>query len=138
MSREVFGTHSQRVSLSLIGRLAEDARRWKGNKASYAAKHMWLSKHYSKGNTCEDCGTNKASRLEWANVSGEYLRERSDYKVLCPSCHRLMDNPRGWCRSGHEMTPQNTYISKERWHKCRECRKLSQRRYMEKRNAKTD
>lgn len=44
--REVDPTVSRRVSLSLIGQLGEQSRRWKGNKASYAAKHMWLTKHF--------------------------------------------------------------------------------------------
>jgi len=52
--------HRQRVSESLRG----NRRRWKGDSASYVAKHMWLTKHYAKPNYCEGCGRTDASRLE--------------------------------------------------------------------------
>ena len=81
-----------KISASLRDMTAEQARRWKGQKAGYHAVHIWLTEHYDKGDSCEECGTTEASRLEWANISGEYFREREDYRVLCPSCHRLMDN----------------------------------------------
>ncbi len=126
--REMPKTHSERVSLSLIGRLAEDARRWKGEKASYVAKHIWLTKHYSKGNSCEECGTTEASRLEWANISGEYLRVRSDYRVLCPSCHRKMDLDTTHCKNGHERTEANTKYRKG-WKVCTSCVREANRRY---------
>lgn len=31
------------------------------------------------------------NRYEWANISGEYKRELSDYESLCVSCHRIKD-----------------------------------------------
>lgn len=75
--------HSKRVSDSLRDKFGPDARRWKDSKAGYTAIHMWLTKHYKK-TSCEHCGKqkNKVSRLEWANISGEYKREREDYMVL--------------------------------------------------------
>lgn len=82
----------KKISASLRDMTAEQARRWKGQQAGYHAVHIWLTKHYDKGNHCEECLTTEYSRLEWANISGEYLREREDYRVLCPRCHRLMDN----------------------------------------------
>jgi hypothetical protein len=36
------------VSESLRAKFADEARRWRGDGASYAAKHMWISKHYGK------------------------------------------------------------------------------------------
>lgn len=93
-----------KVSASLVGKTAEQARRWKGEEASYHAKHMWVRKHYGKPNECEQEGCSypkvvnagrtiidKPSRYEWANISGEYKRERSDWVMLCPSCHRKID-----------------------------------------------
>lgn len=82
----------RKISASLKDMTTDQARRWKGQQAGYHAVHLWLTKHYLKGSQCETCQTTKASRLEWANISGEYKREREDYMVLCPSCHRLMDN----------------------------------------------
>ncbi len=72
---------------------------WKGEKASYKAKHKWLYKNFGKASLCE----NKEQRLldfkcsetcklyEWANKSGEYLRDRTDFFQLCISCHRKYD-----------------------------------------------
>lgn len=82
------------VSGSLKGKIGKQSRRWKGDKASYYAKHMWISKHYGKASKCEKCGSLTANRYEWANVSGEYKRERSDYMELCTSCHQKMDHRR--------------------------------------------
>lgn len=130
MSRERI--QSEKVTLSLLGKNGEGSRRWKGEEASYVAKHMWLTKHYDKGDTCERCGTTNASRLEWANISGEYLRNREDYKVLCPSCHRKMDLKSDYCKNGHKYTIETIYITKQGWRDCRECRRESQRRYNEK------
>lgn len=135
MSREHESSQSRKVSLSLIGKVGDKARRWKGDKAGYVAKHSWLTKHYVKGNSCEECGTKDSKRLEWANISGKYLRERSDYKVLCTSCHRKMDLASDTCKNGHKYTPDTLYINKQGWRNCRKCRNASQRRYMEKKRA---
>lgn len=92
------------------GRNGISANAWKGDKAGYHAVHLWLSKHFSKPDACEQCGKKDFSRLEWANISGEYKRDISDYKALCPSCHRLMDIG-DKCRKGHEYTPETTLIN---------------------------
>ncbi len=103
------------------GRTGESANRWKGEEAGYHAIHIWLTSHYVKGDHCEDCFSSVASRLEWANISGEYKRERSDYKVLCPKCHRLFDR-NNKCQKGHDYTTENT-ITNIRGHRhCRICR----------------
>ena len=81
------------ISESLCGKFGEKSRRWKGNNASYVAKHMWIVKHYGKANKCEQkgCRYKSPKRYEWANISGEYKRDRSDWVMLCPSCHRKID-----------------------------------------------
>lgn len=129
-------THAQKISKSLKGKYGEKSRRWKGNEAGYVAKHIWLTTHYEKGDVCEECGTTSASRLEWANISGKYLRDRSDYKVLCPSCHRKMDLKSTHCKNGHEYTPETTYITRQGWKDCRICRREAQKRFREKRRRK--
>jgi len=107
--------------LWMKGRIGERANNWKGIKAGYHAVHLWLTKHYKKGNKCDECGTTKASRLEWANISGQYKRKRSDYKVLCPRCHRLLDIDNK-CRNGHPYTPKNTLINIRGHRHCKICR----------------
>lgn len=68
---------------------------WKGEEAGYSAKHYWIRKYYGNASTCSNDSTHKSRRFEWANISGKYLRDISDYKQLCKSCHSKMDTPRG-------------------------------------------
>ena len=64
--------------------------KWKGNKASYAAKHIWIFTNYGKATKCEQCGaTNRM--IHWANISDQYKRKRSDWKQLCVPCHSKFD-----------------------------------------------
>lgn len=65
--------------------------KWKGDAAGYAAKHIWMRNHYGTPQECEHCGTKEDRRYQWANVSGEYLRERTDWLRLCIPCHKKYD-----------------------------------------------
>jgi len=42
-------------------------------------------------NNADSIGVRERARYEWANISGEYKRDVSDYIQLCPSCHRKFD-----------------------------------------------
>lgn len=64
---------------------------WKGEAAAYSTKHTMMNYDYGKPSLCEDCGTTNAKKFEWANISGEYLRKREDWKRLCKKCHYKMD-----------------------------------------------
>lgn len=66
---------------------------WRGDDATYSAIH-WYLRRYKKWGTCWNCGR-EGERTQWANVSGKYKRELSDYVELCPSCHKL-SHTRGW------------------------------------------
>ena len=68
------------------------------------------------------CGTTKFSRLEWANISGEYKREREDYIAICVPCHRKLDGKKQ-CKHGHEYTKENTFINANGHRECQTCRK---------------
>lgn len=76
----------------------ENHHSWKGDDAKYRAIHAWVAKHLGKPNECEKCLATTAKKFEWANLSGEYKRELSDWMRLCASCHRKMDDSitKGW------------------------------------------
>lgn len=64
---------------------------WRGDDVSYGALHSWLIRQFGRPSICDTCGQTE-SRIEWANVSGDYRRERSDWIWLCVSCHRKRDS----------------------------------------------
>jgi len=128
MSREL--ATSEKIANSLRGKFGDKSRGWKGEDAGYVAKHMWIVKHFGKACKCENKGCKSVSpkRFEWANISGKYKRNRSDYKMLCPSCHRRADYGNK-CKNGHEFDAKNTYISKSGWRICRKCQSNRNKEY---------
>lgn len=64
---------------------------WKGDEASYYAKHIWVNNQYGKPGLCERCGTQEDRIYQWANISKEFKRERSDWMRLCIPCHKRFD-----------------------------------------------
>lgn len=70
---------------------------WKGDNASYYAKHIWLKTNYGKADHCEneECSytppVSAKRRFSWANISGKYRRDIKDYVQLCYSCHKKWD-----------------------------------------------
>lgn len=89
--------------------IGKDHWYWRGDEASYYAKHIWLVRHYGRASKCEKCISPIAKRFEWANISGKYKRDIKDYVQLCISCHRLMDRG-NHCRNGHEFTDKNVWL----------------------------
>ena len=75
--------------------------KWKGNEVSYNGLHKWLKRHKGIPFECEECGTRKKRRYEWANISGEYNRDLNNYRSLCVPCHRKEAYIKG------EATPWN-------------------------------
>jgi hypothetical protein len=65
---------------------------WKGDDVGYFGLHQWIAKEYGSPSECEGCGSTEKPRYEWANVTGQYKRERSDWQRLCVSCHRKKDH----------------------------------------------
>ena len=74
----------------------EEHPRWKGDAVGYGALHDWVVKHRGKPSTCEHCGKSKlfGMRIHWANISGEYRRDLSDWFRLCVKCHSKYDHSR--------------------------------------------
>jgi hypothetical protein len=62
---------------------------WKGDEVSYAGLHQWLYRNKMKSGKCERCGAE--GYTEFANVSGDYLRDVNDFMEVCRSCHWRYD-----------------------------------------------
>lgn len=81
---------------SLTTPKGRDHYNWKDVGLGYSGIHERVRKMYGRQSLCEHCGATEAIRFEWANVSGEYSLERSDWLRLCKSCHNKFDikNPK--------------------------------------------
>ena len=81
----------------MFGKKAAQHPRWTGDKVNYFGVHDWMTAEYGQPKHCEDCGTTDPSkRYEWANISGEYRRDLSDFKRLCKYCHNNHDKVNVW------------------------------------------
>lgn len=81
------------------GQLANEKHHfWKGNNVGYDAIHNWVNRNYGSPRRCEDCGTEDALKYDWANISGQYKRDKFDWRRLCRKCHHAFDDiaNRGW------------------------------------------
>lgn len=67
---------------------------WKGDDVGYGGLHDWVEDQLGKPTKCEYCGKDGLTgrKIGWANKSGEYLRDLSDWLRLCVSCHREYDH----------------------------------------------
>lgn len=63
---------------------------WKGDEATYQAKHHWIEKQQGKPNKCQHCGITTGI-IEWANIGHKYKRDIKDWVRLCRKHHRQMD-----------------------------------------------
>lgn len=61
---------------------------WKGDKVGYGALHGWVTRALGKASNCSIDPNHKAPIYHWGNISGEYRRDLSDWRSLCPSCNR--------------------------------------------------
>lgn len=67
---------------------------WRGDDASYTAKHARVYRQRGQPMFCSVCGTTDAAKAyDWANVSGNY-NDPKDYARMCRSCHRKFDRAR--------------------------------------------
>ena len=94
--------------------IADQNPNWKGDDVGYAAVHDWITRYHGQPAICDFCGTNDPSkRYEWANISGEYRRDRSDYHRLCKKCHNDFDGVNAWQQVARfEMSGSRKYGDK--------------------------
>ena len=69
----------------------KNAGQWKGARAKYTAKHMWVQARLGRPKFCSVCHSTEKKKDEWANISREYKRDLDDWIRLCTSCHRKYD-----------------------------------------------
>lgn len=71
-----------------------DESKWLSRQPGYQYPHHWMYRNYGKASKCElkdtTC-TNKSNRYHWSNISGEYKKDRNDWRELCASCHMKND-----------------------------------------------
>jgi len=102
-----------KMSIGMKGRIAwnkgkrlpersgENHFAWKGDAVSYGALHDWVKKEKGDPQKCKSCKkvgkityTKNGRRrwtITWANISGEYKRNISDWVGLCHQCHSDYD-----------------------------------------------
>jgi hypothetical protein len=68
--------------------------RWVGEKAAYRTLHNWVERELGKSSYCSFCKKTDLKRYHWANVSGLYKRDLSDWIRLCVKCHKEYDKYR--------------------------------------------
>jgi hypothetical protein len=91
------GTHTwgDKIAKSMIGntnsKIGKDHWRWTGNSCGYGGKHSWMVRHFGSPNYCEHCRKSDKKSYDWANISGEYKRDKNDWLRLCKSCHKKYD-----------------------------------------------
>jgi hypothetical protein len=69
----------------------ENSYAWKGLNASLVAKHNWVARRLGRPKKCKFCGVEDRKMYHWANLSGKYLRDVTDYIRLCVPCHKKFD-----------------------------------------------
>jgi hypothetical protein len=79
---------------------------WKGDDVGYYALHVWVKRNYGLPIRCEYEGCHyprynmrnelmlKPKRYHWANITGIYNRDRTNWKMMCASCHGFFDSKR--------------------------------------------
>lgn len=67
--------------------------RFKGTKSQYRVLHRWVERKLGQPNKCEHCEKIVLNNrfIHWANKSGKYLKDLSDWIRLCSKCHAKYD-----------------------------------------------
>ena len=81
---------------------------WKGGSVGYEALHAWIYRRLGQPQSCSVCKiTDKSRKYHWANISGEYKRDLSDWKRLCVPCHKIFDKVFGENVHNAKLTGNN-------------------------------
>lgn len=73
-----------------LAQAGENNANWVGDSPSYDALHQWLRRNApQKSGVCQECRQER--QTDWANISGQYMRDLGDYRELCRPCHKVID-----------------------------------------------
>lgn len=61
------------------------------NHDHYVKIHVWMYRNFGKADHCSKNKNHVSKTYEWANISGKYKQDVSDWMQMCPSCHRKYD-----------------------------------------------
>jgi hypothetical protein len=92
--------------LKKIAKREDQSPKWRGDNVGRGALHNWVERQLGKPSKCKHCGTEEARVYDWANLSGKYKRQISDWVRLCRMCHTKMDYPtrsKRWARSVRKL-----------------------------------
>lgn len=79
--------------MSWSAKKEEKSHNWKGDAVKYRGLHAWVRRQLGDPKKCEHCRKDGLMNrhIHWANKSGEYKRDISDWIRLCVSCHLKYD-----------------------------------------------
>lgn len=69
--------------------IGENNPAWLADNVGIVQVHAWIKKNFQKPDKCEKCGSK--TKLDLANKSNLYKRDRSDWDWLCRKCHMESD-----------------------------------------------
>lgn len=92
-------SHTEAIRKSKVGKKRPDMTGennwlWKGDEVGLAALHAWVQRKLGTPSKCEHCGSCSKDWYHWSNISGQYLRDISDWQRLCVPCHSKFDRNR--------------------------------------------
>ena len=93
LGRKFSESHKENISKGLKKlSLLRGWKKWRnGNKNEYTKIHQWVRRRLGSPMICSKCGTKESKIYHWANLSGLYKKDSTDWIRLCPKCHRHMD-----------------------------------------------
>ena len=65
----------------------------------YKSLHDWVRKNLGIPNKCDFCENTNSKIYDWANKSGNYLKDLTDWIRLCRKCHRAYDVLKGLAKT---------------------------------------
>lgn len=93
LKHKYMGKHLIGKKLSRETRLKISKAHIKVGPGNYYNIHAYVKKWLGKPDTCVKCNKSGLSGhdIHWANISGEYKRDLTDWVRLCASCHKNYD-----------------------------------------------